>query len=99
MKVDYDSEANALDIELTPFRYFERQEQIDDDYCTVGFSGGRLVDVELLNPADHLDLLEVAAERYGLDGQALVAAAKAGLAVPDRIVAIEVGPSLVASRA
>lgn len=98
MRADYDSEANALDIELTPFRHFERQEQVHDSYCTVGFSDGRLVDVELLNPADHLDLLEVAAERYGLDGPALVAAARAALAAPDRIVTIDVGAPLAASR-
>jgi len=99
MRVDYDSEADAIDIRLAAFDRYERQEQVDDDYCTVGFAKGRLVDVELLNPADHLDLLWVAAERYELDGQALVAAAKAGLAVPDRVVEVEVGPSLVASRA
>jgi hypothetical protein len=96
MRADYDSEANALDIELTPFKYFERQEQVHDSYCTVGFSDGRLVDVELLNPAEHLDLLDVAAERYDLDGAALRAAAQAALAAPDRVVKLEVAAQVAA---
>jgi hypothetical protein len=95
MRADYDSEADALDIELTPFEHFERQEQVHDSYCTVGFSGGRLVDVKLLTPAEHLDLLAVVAERYEQDGSALLAAAKAALAAPDRVVQLEVGTSLV----
>lgn len=96
MKADYDSEADALDIELTPFDRFERQEPVDDDCCTVGFSKGSLVDIELLNPADHLDLLEVAAKQYDLDGPALVAAARAALTTPDRAVTIELGLPLAA---
>jgi hypothetical protein len=90
MRADYDSEADALDIELMPFDRYERQEQVHDSYCTVGFSGGRLVDVELLTPAAHLDLLDVVAERYDLDAVALLAAAQAALAAPDRIVDLEV---------
>lgn len=96
MRADYDSKANALDIELTPFKYFERQEQVHDSWCTVGFAEGRLVDVELLTPAEHLDLLEVAAERYDLDGGALLAAAQAALAAPDRVVTLEVGAPVAA---
>ena len=96
MRADYDSEANALDIELTPFKYFERQEQVHDSWCTVGFAEGRLVDVELLTPAEHLDLLEVAAERYDLDGAALLAAAQAALAAPDRVVTLEVSAPVAA---
>lgn len=96
MRADYDSEADALDIELTPFKHFERQEQVHDSYCTVGFSGGRLVDVELLTPAEHLDLLEVVAERYEQDGTALLAAAQAALAAPDRVVELEVAARVVA---
>src|SRR3954454_445258 len=82
MRVDYDSEANALDIRLFKFDRYEYQEQVQDSYCTVGFANGRLVDIELLNPATHLDLLDVVAERYDLDAGALQAAARAGLAAP-----------------
>ncbi len=96
MRADYDSEANALDLELSRFKRYDHQEQVDDDFCTVGFAGGQLVDVELLDPADHLDLLEVVADRYDLDGIALLAAAKAALAAPDRLVTMDLSESLVA---
>lgn len=96
MRADYDSKADALDLELSRFEHYDHQEQVDDDFCTVGFAGGRLVDVELLYPARHLDLLEVAAERYGLDGTALRAAAQAALAAPDRVVELEVAARVAA---
>jgi hypothetical protein len=96
MRADYDSEANALDLELVRFEHYDDQEQVDDDFCTVGFAGGRLVDVELLDPADHLDLLEVVARRYNLDGTALLAAAKAALAAPDRLIVMEVTEPAIA---
>jgi len=96
MRADFDSEANALDLELFRFRHYDYQEQVDDDFCTVGFAGGRLASVELLDPADHLDLLEVVARRYEFDGAALLAAAKAALAAPDRLVTMDLSESLVA---
>jgi hypothetical protein len=96
MRADYDSEADALDIELTQFKRYERQGQVHDSYRTVGFSDGRLVDVELLTPAEHLDLLAVVAERYEQDGAALLAAARAALAVPDRVVELEVAARVAA---
>jgi hypothetical protein len=96
MRADYDSQADALDLELSPFEYFDYQKQVDDDYCTVGFAGGRLVSVELLYPARNLNLLELAAQRYDLDGTALRAAAQAALAAPDRVVKLEVGAPIAA---
>lgn len=91
MRADYDSEADALDIELFRFEHYSHQEQVHDSFCTVGFSGGRLSSIELLTPAEHLDLLDVVAERFELDAPALLAAAKAALAAPDRVVTLEVG--------
>jgi len=90
MRADYDSEADALSITLRPIDRYDDQEQVDDDYCNVGIVDEKAVDVELLYPAEHLDLLQVAAERYELDGTALLAAARAALAVPDRLVSMEV---------
>jgi uncharacterized protein YuzE len=90
MRADYDSEADALLIDLRQVARFDHGEQVDDDYCNVGIVGGRVVAVELLYPAEHLDLLEVAAERYDLDGTALLAAAQAALAAPDRVVVMDV---------
>jgi hypothetical protein len=96
MRADFDSEANALSIDLIRFDFYERQEQVQDTYCAVGFAKGVPANVELLNPAEQLALLDVVAERYGLDGSALKAAAQAALAAPDRIVDLEVSAQLVA---
>jgi hypothetical protein len=86
MRADYDSQANALSIDLIQFDFYERQEEVHDTYCQVGFAKGVPANVELLNPAEQLDLLKEVAERYGLDGTALLAAAQAALAAPDRVV-------------
>ncbi len=96
MRADYDSQADAIAIELRPFDRYERQEQVDDDYCVVGFACGEPAEVSLLSPAKHVDLLEVAAERYDLDGVALLAAAQAALAAPDRVVEVHVANRLAA---
>ncbi len=91
MKADYDSEADALSIDLVEVDRWDGGEDVDGGSCHVVFADDRPVNVELLNPRDHLDLLTVAAERYGLDGTALVAAARAALAAPDRPVTLDVG--------
>jgi hypothetical protein len=95
MWVDYDSEADALSIDLIKVERWDGNEVIDDTYCHVAFADGKPANVELLYPKDHLDLLGVAAGRFDLDGEALRAAAEAGLAAPDRLVTIEVSKSLV----
>lgn len=94
MRADYDSEADALDIELVRFERLEGQDSVDDTYCQVGFSAGVPACVELLAPGEHLDLLGVVAERYDLDGTALLAAAQAALAAPDRLVELKLGALL-----
>jgi hypothetical protein len=96
MRADYDSEADALSIDLVAAAHWDGGEDVDGDYCHVVFSGDRPVNVELLSPREHLDLLPVAAKRYGLDGTALIAAALAALAAPDRPVTVDVGVSAAA---
>lgn len=96
MRADYDSQADALSIDLVPVTFYDEGDQVDDDYCNVGIVGGKVVSVELLYPTEHLDLLEVAAERYNLDRVALLATAQAALAAPDRLVSVDLSGSLVA---
>lgn len=96
MRADYDSEANALSINLIQFDLIEHQDSVHDTYCQVAFAKGVPANIELLNPATHLDLLEVVAKRYELDGTALLAAAQAALAAPDRVVELQLGAALVA---
>ncbi len=90
MKADYDSQADAVSIDLYEVDRWDDGEGVDEDFCSVAFSKGRVVNVSLLNPREHLPLLEVAARRYDLDAVALVAAAQAALAAPDRAVTVEV---------
>lgn len=96
MWADFDSRANALDIELVRFERLEGEDSVDDTYCQVGFANGKPACIELLNPAEQLDLLPVAAERYELDGDALLAAAQAALAAPNRLVELKLSPVVVA---
>lgn len=91
MKADYDSEADALSIDLVEVDRWDRGEDVDGFFCHVAFAGGRPVNVELLEPASHLDLLAIAAERYELDGEVLRVAAHAALAAPDRPVGVDIG--------
>jgi hypothetical protein len=88
VKADYDSEANALGIELIEVDRWDDGDGFDDDYCNLGFSKGRLVYIGLLYPSENLHLLEAVAESYSLDAEKLIAAANAALAAPDRAVTI-----------
>jgi uncharacterized protein YuzE len=99
MKADYDSEANALLITLLEAAPRDDFVSVDEnEYCNVSLSKGRVANVELLYPADNLDLLGVAAERFDLDSEGLLAATKAALAAPDRVVTIDLSGRLAGSR-
>lgn len=88
MKADFDSEANALAIELIEVDYWDDGDGFDEDYCNLGFSKGRLAYIGLLCPSDNLHLLKAVSETYELDAEELVASARAALAVPDRVVTV-----------
>ena len=88
MKTDYDSQANALGIELVEVDRWDDGYEFDDDYCNLGFSEGRLVYIGLLYPSQNLQLLEAVAESYDLDAGTVLAAARAALAAPDLVVTI-----------
>jgi hypothetical protein len=98
MKADYDTEANALLIHLIDVDHWDDGDSVDKaQFCNVAFSKGRPAGVELLYPAEHLDLLSVAAERFDLDAEALLAAAQAALAAPDRAVTLDLSGRLAGS--
>lgn len=89
MKADYDSQANALGIELIEVDQWDDGYEFDDDYCNLGFSEGRLVYIGLLRPSDNLHLLKAVSESYELDAEKVTAAAKAALAAPDLSVTLD----------
>lgn len=91
MLADYDSEAKAIAITLITEPRAAYGEEVGGGCIVAVDDDDRVVSVELLNPEDGLDPLVAAAARYGLDAEALLAAARAALAAPDREVRIEVG--------
>jgi len=88
LKADFDSEANALAIELINVDRWDDGDGFDEDYCNLGFYKGSLVYIGLLCPSDNLHLLKAVSESYELDAEELIASAKAALAAPDRTVTI-----------
>ena len=88
MKADFDSEVNAVSIDLVDVDRWDYGEEVDHWHCTVAIADGRPVNVSLLYPRENLSLLSTAAEKFDLDAEALEAAAKAALAAPDRVVTL-----------
>jgi hypothetical protein len=90
MRADYDSKANAISIELVAVDSAERADQVHKR-AIVALQNGLPVELQLLYPDLGLDEpLRAAAGRYGLDSEALIAAATAAIAAPDRVVTLDV---------
>jgi len=88
MKADYDSQANAVSIDLLDVDWWDDGGEFDENYCTIAFSKGRVANIGLLYPSENLSLLEAVSGRYNLVADRLISAARAALAAPDRIVTI-----------
>ncbi|HVD37985.1 MAG TPA: hypothetical protein VNC15_04050 [Solirubrobacterales bacterium] len=86
MKAYFDSEANAVSIDLIEVDHWDDGDEFDEYYCTIAFSKNRLANIGLLYPSEKLDLLEAVADRYNLDAKELIAIAKAAVAAPDRTI-------------
>jgi hypothetical protein len=90
MRADYDSEANAISIALVQRAYAQRADQ-RHPRAVVALRDDEPVEVQLLYPDLGVDEpLRTVAAHYGLDPEALIAAANAALAAPDRAVTLEV---------
>lgn len=90
MRADYDSKGDTIQIELEPVDRLDR-----DDASIVGVIVGirdeRPVMVDLIGARTEVEeRLRVAADRYDLDAEALIAAARAVLAAPDRAITLAV---------
>lgn len=88
MKAHFDSEANAVSIDLIDVDHWDDGDEFDEYYCTVAFSRKCLANIGLLYPGEKLHLLREVADRYDLDASRLIAAARAAIANPDRTVTI-----------
>jgi hypothetical protein len=91
MRADYDSTANAISISISDRGKADRGDEVHSR-AVVALADGEVVEVQLLYPdLGTSEPLAAAAERYGLDIEALEAAARSALAAPDREVVLEVG--------
>lgn len=89
MKAYFDSEANAVSIDLLVVDFWDDGDEFDEYYCTVAFSKSRLANIGLLYPSERLHLLKAVAESYDLDASRLMTAAKTALANPDQEVTVD----------
>ncbi len=90
MRARYDSDANAISIELTAVERADRADQAHER-AVVAIREGRPIELQLLYPDMGLaEPLAAVATRHGLDREALAAAAAAALAAPDRSVSVDV---------
>jgi len=86
----YDSEARSLAIDLEADASHQHNPEVAPNVL-VGVRDGQAVSVEVIScDVVGLDGLDAAARAFGLDGEALLAAARAAIAAPDRGVNITV---------
>jgi hypothetical protein len=89
MRADYDSQGNTLQITLVDVNHADYGDDAVPGAIIATRNGGP-VSIDLLNARQGTEQpLREVAERYGLDIEALTAAAQAALAVPDRTVIID----------
>jgi hypothetical protein len=93
MKADYESDFDTIQIELEGVgRLSGGSEVIANGAVIISFSQSRPVLIDVIGTRNGFEQpLRVAAERNNLDAEALVAAARAALAAPDRPVELDVG--------
>jgi hypothetical protein len=90
MRADYDSTANAISIAITDAAHADKSDEVHSR-AIVALADGEPVELQLLYPDMGVDEpLATVADRYGLDLEALRAAAQSALAAPDRVVVLEV---------
>jgi hypothetical protein len=90
MRADYDSKGDTIQIELEPVDRLDRDDA-DIAGVIVGICDERPVMIDVIGTRGGInEQLRAAAERYGLDAEALVAAAQAALAAPDRAITLDV---------
>lgn len=93
IKADYDSQGNTLQITLQDVDHADRGDKIGEPLsAVVAIANNEAVAIDVLAPDLGVEKpLRAAAEKHGLDAEALIAAAQAALAAPDRLVTLDVG--------
>jgi hypothetical protein len=89
MRADYDSQGDTLQITLVDVDHADYGDDAVPG-AIVAIRNGGPVAIDVLNARQGTEQpLQAVAERYGLDIEALTAAARAALAGPDRTVIID----------
>lgn len=92
MRADYDSEGDTIQIDLEAVDRLDYGDDGINDRIVIGIRGERPVRIDVIGTAGDVDgPLRAVALAYDLDAGALIAAAQAALAVPDRQVVLDVG--------
>ncbi len=93
MRVDYESDCDTIQITLGQVgRLSGGSDVVGDGAVIVSYDEHRPAMIDVIGARNGFeDHLRLAAERNDLDAEALVAAARAALAVPDRLVELDVG--------
>ena len=92
MRADYDSEGDTIQIDLEVVDRLDYGDDEIDGRIVVSIRDERPVRIDLIGTGAGMDEpLRAAAAAYDLDAGALIAAAHAALAVPDRQVVLDVG--------
>lgn len=94
MRADYDSTANAISISIADVPHANASDELHSR-AIVALANGKPIEVQLLYPDMGIsEPLAAVADRYGLDREALHAAAQSALAAPDRVVVLDVAARL-----
>jgi hypothetical protein len=90
VRAEYDSSANAISITIADAMSADRSDEVHPR-AIVALAAGHPVEVQLLYPDMGVsEPLIAVTKRYGLDREALEAAAQSALAAPDRLISLEV---------
>jgi hypothetical protein len=93
MTADYESKFDTVQITLEAGdRLSGGSDVVENGAVVVSFCDGRPAMVDVIGTREGFEKpLRVAAERNNMDAEALIAAAKAAIAAPDRPVRLDVG--------
>jgi hypothetical protein len=98
MTADYESAFDTIQIMLGEIDHLNGgSEVIENGAVIVGYCEGRPAMIDIIGTRSGFEkALCIAAERNGLDAEALIAASKAAIAAPDRPVRLDVGARIAA---
>jgi hypothetical protein len=98
MTADYESAFDTIQITLGEVDHLNGgSEVIENGAVIVGYCEGRPAMIDIIGTRSGFEkALCIAAERNGLDAEALIAASKAAIAAPDRPVRLDVGTRVAA---